>query len=90
MGLNFEYIPGQTPLEEEEKEKLLISSITTRSELDEFEQFNISQAVEWTPIARETGRLMRNLISHNSPRFLAYLIASFVLAALIFSRIFCR
>jgi Fic-DOC domain mobile mystery protein B len=48
MGLNFEYIPGQTPLEEEEKEELLISSITTRSELDEFEQYNISQAVEWT------------------------------------------
>ncbi len=48
MGLNFEYIPGQTPLEEEEKEELLISSITTRSELDEFEQFNITQAVEWT------------------------------------------
>ena len=48
MGLNFEYIPGQTPIEEEEKEELLISSITTRSELDEFEQFNISQAVEWT------------------------------------------
>jgi Fic-DOC domain mobile mystery protein B len=48
MGLNLEYIPGQTPLEEEEKEELLISSITTRSELDEFEQFNITQAVEWT------------------------------------------
>ncbi len=48
MGLNFEYIPGQTPLEDEEKEELLISSITTRSELDEFEQFNISKAVEWT------------------------------------------
>ncbi len=48
MGLNLEYIPGQTPLEEEEKEELLISSITTRRELDEFEQFNITQAVEWT------------------------------------------
>jgi Fic-DOC domain mobile mystery protein B len=48
MGLNLEYISGQTPLEEEEKEELLISSITTRSELDEFEQFNITKAVEWT------------------------------------------
>ena len=48
MGLNFEYIPGQTPLEEEEKEEMLISSITTRGELDEFEQLNIAQAVEWT------------------------------------------
>ena len=48
MGLKIEYIPGQTPIEEEEKEELLIPSITTRGELDEFEQINIVQAVEWT------------------------------------------
>jgi len=48
MGLNFEYIYGQTPLCEEEKEGLLIKSITTRGELDELEQLNIEKAVEWT------------------------------------------
>lgn len=48
MGLIFEYIYGQTPLSEEEKEGLLIKSITTRGELDELEQLNIEKAVEWT------------------------------------------
>ncbi|MDP2722719.1 MAG: mobile mystery protein B [Bacteroidales bacterium] len=48
MGLDFQYIDGQTPLCEEEKKGLLIKSITTRRELDELEQLNIEQAVEWT------------------------------------------
>lgn len=48
MGLNIEYIDGQTPLNEEEKEGLRISSITTREELDEFEQLNIEKAIQWT------------------------------------------
>ena len=48
MGLNLEYLQGQTPLDEDEKEGLLIKSITTRSDLDEFEQLNIEKAVEWT------------------------------------------
>ena len=48
MGLNLDYIDGQTPLDEEEKEGLLIHTITTRAELDEFEQMNIEKAVAWT------------------------------------------
>lgn len=48
MGLEFIYIDGQTPLDEEEKEGLLIPTIATRGELDEFEQQNIEQAVQWT------------------------------------------
>ncbi|MEW6467969.1 MAG: mobile mystery protein B [Bacteroidota bacterium] len=48
MGLELEYLPGQTPLDEEEKEGLLIKTITTRGELDEFEQQNIEKAIEWT------------------------------------------
>ncbi|MBL4657174.1 MAG: mobile mystery protein B [Flavobacteriales bacterium] len=48
MGLALEYIDGQTPLDEDEKEDLLIDSITTRAELDEFEQLNIQKAVKWT------------------------------------------
>ena len=47
MGLDLNYENGQTPLEEEEKEGLLIPSITTREDLDEFEQLNIEKAVEW-------------------------------------------
>ena len=48
MGLNIEYIKGQTPLDEDEKEGLLIKTISNRGELDEFEQANIQQAIEWT------------------------------------------
>ena len=48
MGLDLEYLDGQTPLEEEEKDDLLIPSISTREELDEFEQQNIEQAIQWT------------------------------------------
>jgi Fic-DOC domain mobile mystery protein B len=48
MGLDLSYIEGQTPIDEDEKEGLLIKTITTRGELDEFEQYNIEKAVEWT------------------------------------------
>ena len=48
MGLTIEYIDGQTPLSEEEKDGLKIPSITTREELDEFEQLNIEKAIQWT------------------------------------------
>lgn len=48
MGLEIEYTDGQTPLDEDEKEGLLIRQIATRGELDEFEQKNIEQAIAWT------------------------------------------
>ncbi len=48
MGLDLEYVYGQTPLDEDEKEGLLIPTIATRGELDEFEQQNIERAVQWT------------------------------------------
>ena len=48
MGLELQYVDGQTPIDEDEKEGLKIKSITTQGELDEFEQLNIEKAVEWT------------------------------------------
>ena len=48
MGLNLTYNDGQTPLDEDEKEGLLIKSIATRGELDEFEQQNIEDAIQWS------------------------------------------
>jgi Fic-DOC domain mobile mystery protein B len=48
MGLKIEYLEGQTPLDEDEKEDLIIKTISNRGELDEFEQANIQQAIEWT------------------------------------------
>jgi Fic-DOC domain mobile mystery protein B len=48
MGLELAYQEGQTPLDEDEKEGLLIPTIATREELDEFEQQHIEQAILWT------------------------------------------
>jgi Fic-DOC domain mobile mystery protein B len=48
MGLDLIYNDGQTPLDEDEKEGLLIQSIATRGELDEFEQQNIEDAIQWS------------------------------------------
>ena len=47
MGLNPDQFKGQTPLDEDEKEGLLIPTISTREELDEFEQQNIEEALQW-------------------------------------------
>ncbi len=47
MGLDLEYNRGQTPLDEDEKEGLLVPTIATREELDEFEQQNIEDALQW-------------------------------------------
>ncbi|MFU8859198.1 MAG: mobile mystery protein B [Cyclonatronaceae bacterium] len=47
MGLDPDYTDGQTPLDEDEKEGLLIPTIATRGELDEFEQLNIEEALQW-------------------------------------------
>ncbi|MFI5148108.1 MAG: mobile mystery protein B [Bacteroidia bacterium] len=55
MGLSLDYQDGQTPLSEEEKDGLLIGSIATRGELDEFEQLNIEKAIEWT-LTRKFGK----------------------------------
>jgi len=48
MGLELVYQDGQTPLSEEEKDGLLIKTITTHGELDEHEQLNIEKAIQWT------------------------------------------
>lgn len=48
MGLNLQYHAGQTPIDEEEKDELLLTTISTRGELDEVEQSNIANAIEWS------------------------------------------
>lgn len=49
MGLTgLPYDEGQTPLDEDEKDGLLLPSVTTRGELDEVEQRNIEEAIRWT------------------------------------------
>ncbi|MBJ7881002.1 mobile mystery protein B [Gelidibacter salicanalis] len=67
MGLDLEYIDGQTPIDEEEKEGLLIETISTKAELDEFEQLNIEEALQWVfgkkfkPEQVFTEKFIRNL-----------------------------
>ena len=48
MGLSQHVQAGQTPLEEEERDGLKILTINCLSELDEFEQKNIEEAIAWT------------------------------------------
>ena len=48
MGLDLLYNDGQTPLDEDEREGLLFKTIATRGELDEFEQQNIEDAIQWS------------------------------------------
>jgi len=48
MGLDLDYYAGQTPLNEAECEGLKITTISTKGELDEFEQKYIEQAIQWT------------------------------------------
>jgi Fic-DOC domain mobile mystery protein B len=47
MGLTLEYIAGQTPLDEDEKDGL-IPPIDSREMLNELEQGNINRAIVWT------------------------------------------
>jgi len=47
MGLELNYINGQTPIDEDEKDGLLKKTITTRKELDEQEQLNIENSKVW-------------------------------------------
>ena len=45
--MNLQYEEGQTPIDEDEKRGLKIKSISMMGELDEFEQQNIENAIQW-------------------------------------------
>lgn len=45
--MNFDYPEGATPLDPDEARGLLLSHITTRAELDRWEQENITEAEAW-------------------------------------------
>jgi len=59
VGLIIDFANGQTPLTDEEREGLLIPTVSNRGELDEFEQLNVELAVEWS-LGRKlkTGRIL--------------------------------
>lgn len=45
--MELKYEDGQTPIDEDEKRGLKIKSISTMRVLDEFEQQNIEDAMQW-------------------------------------------
>jgi Fic-DOC domain mobile mystery protein B len=55
--MNLDYPTDATPLSEEEKEGLLIRLITTRKELDRWEQENIADAYIWLSRKRKVDLL---------------------------------
>lgn len=59
---NFQYPTGATPLEPEELEELKIGHITTREELNRFEQDNINDALQWLKIRRKSDVLTEKFI----------------------------
>lgn len=69
MGLNLQYDPGQTPIDEEEKVDLLIRTISTRGELDELEQANIANAIQWSMTRRFS---VENILSMSFVKQLHY------------------
>jgi Fic-DOC domain mobile mystery protein B len=58
----FEYPEGATPLDEDEKEGLLIPHITIRDELNEWEQRNITEAYSWLNRIRRKDFLSEDFI----------------------------
>lgn len=58
----FEYPKGATPLDEDEEEGLLIPHITTRDELNEWEQRNITEAYSWLNRMRRKDFLSEDFI----------------------------
>ena len=58
----FDYPEGATPIDEDEKEGLLIPHISTKEELNELEQRNISDAYSWLDRTRRRDYLSEEFI----------------------------
>lgn len=54
---NFEYPDGATPIDPDEMEGLKLGHITTRGELNRFEQDNINDALQWLESRRKSDVL---------------------------------
>jgi Fic-DOC domain mobile mystery protein B len=64
VGLEFEYPVGATPIDPEEA-SALIPSITTQSELNDFEALNIVEAVLW---ANRSVKVRKNVLDRETIR----------------------
>lgn len=59
---NLKYPAGATPLDPEEAEELKLGHITTREELNRFEQDNINEALQWLESRRKSDVLSEKFI----------------------------
>ena len=59
---HFEYPEGATPLDPDEMEGLKLSHITTRGELDRWEQENINDAMDWLQRRRKSDVLTETFV----------------------------
>lgn len=59
---HFEYPEGTTPIEPDEAEGLLLTHITTRGELDRWEQDNIVEVLTWLEMTRPTDILNEQFV----------------------------
>lgn len=62
MTRTFEIPPDATPLSPEESDGLILKHLTTRAELDRWEQENISEAMDWLSRRRKTDVLTEGFI----------------------------
>lgn len=58
----FDYLEGAIPIDEDEKQGLLIPHISTREELNEWEQRNITDAYSWLDRTRRKDFLSEDFI----------------------------
>ncbi|MHC4411742.1 MAG: mobile mystery protein B [Planctomycetota bacterium] len=65
--IEFEYPEGATPIDANEIEGLLLTHITTRAELDRWEQDNINEALAWVEERKPTDILNESFMKllHN-------------------------
>jgi Fic-DOC domain mobile mystery protein B len=60
--IDFKYPEGATPIDAGEAEGLLLTHITTRGELDRWEQDNIIEAITWADRTKPTGILNEQFV----------------------------
>ncbi len=68
---HFDYPEGATPIEPDEVEGLLLTHITTRGELDRWEQDNIIEALAWLDRAKPTDILNEQFVEELHRRMFA-------------------
>ena len=59
---SFQYPAGATPLDPNDMDGLKIKHVTTRQELDRWEQDNINDAIQWLEKRRKTDILTESFI----------------------------